>query len=218
MMHCMVDLETMGNDSDAAIVQIGATAFDPGDPVHSYVDTFAENVSLESSLKAGMTVTASTILWWLTQPDNARRSLVDPEPKSLSRVLHEFANWYRANGCSALWSHATFDPVILATAYRLVGKPMPWHYRDARDLRTKFADYPEVVADSYQRHGLWRTRHVAIHDAILQTLVLKDVLAYQRALLSDGSRTWVPGTPPKQIVEDLLASYPEDPYFDNHEK
>ena len=28
MLHCMVDLETMGNGSNAAIIAIGAVAFD----------------------------------------------------------------------------------------------------------------------------------------------------------------------------------------------
>ncbi|OQX34094.1 MAG: ATPase, partial [Oceanospirillales bacterium LUC14_002_19_P2] len=52
MKHAMIDLETMGNGSQAAIVAIGACFFDP---VKGTVgNTFYQPVSLESAVSAGL--------------------------------------------------------------------------------------------------------------------------------------------------------------------
>ena len=43
--------------------------------------------------------------------------------------------WWPAKK-TPVWSHATFDIPALATAYRNNDLETPWHYRDARDIRT----------------------------------------------------------------------------------
>src|SRR4051794_11270840 len=71
-MEVMVDLETMGLDPDAAIVAIGATKFTLGEEP---VSTFYANVDLGDCLSLGLTVSASTIMWWLQQEHAARAAL-----------------------------------------------------------------------------------------------------------------------------------------------
>ncbi len=127
MKHLMIDLETMGNTSTAAIVAIGMCPFEAdrvGDPAMFIVD-------LQESLDLGMTVSASTIMWWLGQSD-AARSEITRIPHPLTEVLKVICD------CDAkyYWGHGTFDIPILANAYRAVGMPLPWHYRNTRDLRT----------------------------------------------------------------------------------
>ena len=68
----MLDLETMGNNSNSAIIAIGAVAFSLDSGVY---DKFYANVHLQTSLDAGLKVDGSTVEWWLTQSENARESI-----------------------------------------------------------------------------------------------------------------------------------------------
>lgn len=71
MSHIMLDLETMGNGSQAAIIAIGAVAFD----LSGIKDRFYTQVSLESSVRAGLIADPSTIMWWMQKSDEARAAL-----------------------------------------------------------------------------------------------------------------------------------------------
>ncbi|MEM8381682.1 3'-5' exonuclease, partial [Morganella morganii] len=62
--HLMIDLETMGNKPDSAIVAIAAVPFDM---VSGVTDDalFYEIIDLRSSEKYGGSIDADTVLWWL---------------------------------------------------------------------------------------------------------------------------------------------------------
>ncbi len=61
----MLDLETMGNTSNAAIISIAAVYFDETGVGRS----FYHKVSLGSSCAIGLEMDADTVLWWLKQSD-----------------------------------------------------------------------------------------------------------------------------------------------------
>ena len=69
----MLDLETMGNGPNAAITAIGAVKFDPDKG--EIVETFYFKVNLESSVKQGGVIDASTVIWWLGQNEEARAEM-----------------------------------------------------------------------------------------------------------------------------------------------
>lgn len=69
----MLDLETMGFQSNASIVSIGAVAFDPENDLLG--ETFYVNVDLTSCLDHGLGVSGETIIWWLKQSSDAREAL-----------------------------------------------------------------------------------------------------------------------------------------------
>ncbi len=73
-MNIMLDLETMGNGPDAAIIAVGACKFD----TIAVLDTYYCVVDLTSSLNAGLKVDGDTILWWLKQSDDARKAIHSP--------------------------------------------------------------------------------------------------------------------------------------------
>ncbi|WP_250663324.1 3'-5' exonuclease, partial [Escherichia coli] len=73
MNHLMVDLETMGNGPYAPVISIGAVFFDPN--TGETGEEFSVNISLESSMRYRARPDASTILWWLEQSEEARKSL-----------------------------------------------------------------------------------------------------------------------------------------------
>ena len=70
MNEIMLDLETMGNRPDAAIIAIGAVELNR--ETGQLGREFYEVVDLASAMAAGGTVDASTILWWMQQSDEAR--------------------------------------------------------------------------------------------------------------------------------------------------
>lgn len=128
--HVMLDLETMGTRPDAAIIAIGAVTFDEtGECEHAFYTA----VSLASSMQRGGTVDAATIQWWMARSDEARKVFTE-ECLAIHHALHEFSTWLEAvsGGINAvneleIWGNgADFDNVILTSAYRNAGLPLPW--------------------------------------------------------------------------------------------
>jgi exodeoxyribonuclease VIII len=157
MNHVMVDLETLGNGSNAAIISIGAVAFDLDNGLGS---EFYMNVDPQSCVDAGMKMDVSTVMWWMQQSD-AARSVFKVKGAPIEVVLSEFKAWYPQAAC--LWGNgATFDNVILSNAYTAVGLSRPWHFTKDRCYRSLKALRPEVKHD---REGV---HHHALDDAKFQ--------------------------------------------------
>ena len=126
----MLDLETMGNNSYAAIVAIGAVRFND-----NIRDSFYEIVDLESSVSLGMKMDASTIMWWLAQSEPARSELIKDGALSLPVALIQFSRWI-GDGAVVWGNGATFDNVILTNAYKCAGLERPWKFRNDACYRT----------------------------------------------------------------------------------
>lgn len=170
-MHALIDLETMGHNSYAAIVAIGAVKFDPRANGYSTDDDFYMVVDLESSLAYGMVPDASTIKWWLAQSDEARKALLTEDAVDLGDALVEFQRWYK--GTERFWCHgATFDAVILGNAFQLAKVAAPWGHRDVRDTRTLF----ELVG--MEKTTVGGVEHHALDDAKRHALDVQE--AYRR--------------------------------------
>jgi len=160
MRAMMIDLETMGDTPDAAIVSVGAVFADLDRPAESDV-RFYERVELQSSLDAGLVVTAGTVKWWFEQSAEARREIV-AAGRPLTDVLESLSEAFRELHPLTVWaSPATFDVPILATAYRLVKLTAPWSYRAVRCWSTLRRDLDIKTSTS-------RTPHHALEDAAAQ--------------------------------------------------
>jgi len=166
-MHIMLDLETMGNNNRAAIIAVGAVAFD----INGVVDKFYQQVILESSVSAGMQIDTSTILWWLKQSDAARSAFDNNEQsESLLNGLAAFTVWFnKVDGCEVWGDGAAFDNTILSSAYGLLKIQKPWKFWNDRCYRTIKNLYPDV---EMTRTG---THHNAVDDAESQALHLIEV-------------------------------------------
>jgi hypothetical protein len=136
----MVDLETLSTSPTAAILTLGAIRFNrtwkPDDlPSIKNVDLFYRKIDLASCLAVGLEMNASTIEWWMRQPDVARKEVFSQPRMSLVQTLEEFSQWLGTS--KYIWSHGDdFDTVILTQAYRACGLKLPWHYSHTRDTRT----------------------------------------------------------------------------------
>ena len=175
MIEFMIDLETMGSGPTAAIVSIGCVPFDR-ESLTVGQDEFYTVVDLESSLKAGLTAESSTILWWMTQSEEARTELFSGRRAQLYEALSALRYWMAglvpAKNDRKVWGNGTaFDNVILSSAYKAVGLETPWNFWNDRCFRTmknEFADMP--LPD---RSGL---HHKAVDDARYQAECLVEIL------------------------------------------
>lgn len=136
--HIMIDLETMGSGSNAAIVSIGAVTFDPKTGVLGA--DFEIVVNLNSAAFYSE-IDAPTVTWWLAQSEEARAIFLRETPKSsLKDALLEFNQWLADLGDAkelCLWGNgAGFDNVILNNSFKACKiRPNFTHWNDL-DVRT----------------------------------------------------------------------------------
>jgi len=179
MKHIMLDLETLGTGNNAAIVEIGAVEFDPMDEGHG--DLFHRRVTLASAMQYG-DVDAGTLLWWLQQSHEARANVfLDEDPilgknpetaLPLGVVLDDFSLWLEGSEIAMWGNGATFDNIVIRSAYRAVGQKVPWSFRQDKCYRTAINLLPENRRPAFVRIG---TAHNAVDDAITQVVHLQKV-------------------------------------------
>lgn len=173
-MHIMIDLETMGTRPTAPILSIGAVAFDDGG-MHK---KFYRNVDLESTVEAGAIIEPATVMWWLTQSDDARAALTDDIVEPIEDVLEAFSLWATEQPIDGVWGNgATFDNVLLAEAYKRLDMQTPWPFWKDRCYRTVKNMFPVI---ELERIG---THHHALADAEAQALHLIEISKASGGLL-----------------------------------
>lgn len=127
----MIDIETLGNGPQSAILSVAVVPIEP-----ESFPAFYSTVNLQSCLDAGLKIDASTIAWWLKQSDEARGALQLETGPSLATVLDQIDEVPWASITETWAFPPSFDLVILENAYRALGRRPPWYYRTPRCLRT----------------------------------------------------------------------------------
>lgn len=128
----MIDLETFGVNKSAVIVQIGACYFN--EVTGEIGDAIKINVDPVSGVKAGCRMDAQTVCWWMNQSDEARKSILADPKSNIHDAMNQLNNFL--SGAKHIWSHATFDFVIVQEVLTLLGIPPKFQYKAARDIRT----------------------------------------------------------------------------------
>ncbi|MBS9422243.1 3'-5' exoribonuclease [Photorhabdus caribbeanensis] len=163
----MLDLETMGTGHNAAIVSIGAVFFNPN--TGDTGDTFYSPVDLASSISYGGTVDGDTVRWWLQRSDEARGEIYGCELPTLFSALYELSEFTQTDADIKVWGNgATFDNIILRSAYENCGIPIFWHFWNDRDVRTIVELGHKIGIDPKNDMQFEGERHNAIDDAIHQ--------------------------------------------------
>ena len=169
MNHLMIDLETMGNKPNAAIVSIGAVFFDPatGEMGEQYYST----VKLESEIQSGAGMDADTVIWRMKQSSDARSDIASAT-KSIVFALHELKLFVIKNKSGRdvqVWGNgASFDNVILRSAYQRIYDPAFWGFWNDRDVRTMVELGRQMGIDPKRDIPFIGERHNALDDAIHQ--------------------------------------------------
>ncbi len=170
-MNIMIDIETLSSRKDAAVIAIGACAFDANDIVGEF------EVLLDARLSPGRR-DEDTLKWWQSQPPEVWQRMIGGGalPRDACTQLAEFI-YRQPGGTPRVWANApTFDCDILRTLYEVVGMEVPWHFRDERCYRTLLALHR--LHGSYDSAAIeavyaTRTAHDALSDAVCQARVVQ---------------------------------------------
>lgn len=189
----MLDIETFGTGNDAAIVSIGAVAFNAdgenGSLFTNSPDLLAEggqgfrvNIDLDkSAAEFRGNIDPATVEWWLSQGQEARTMLVNGTRLPLGRALNDFADWIkRVSGrpkALRLWSNGpTFDEVIVRSAFRRYSLVLPLSFRGSRCCRT--------MMDLAEQHGWDRSELGALSEGVVKHDALGDAVRQARVVAS----------------------------------
>ncbi|WP_342342849.1 exonuclease [Escherichia coli] len=164
--HLMIDLETMGTNTNAPIVVIGAVFFDP--QTGEIGPVFYIVISLTDAMNTGAVPDGGTIEWWLKQSSEARAAILTDQVKlkdALSQ-FRKFINEYSDEKFVQVWGNgATSDNAILRTSYERLDIPCPWRYHNDRDVRTIVELGKTIDFDARTVIPFEGVRHNALDDA-----------------------------------------------------
>ncbi|EPJ3763097.1 3'-5' exonuclease [Providencia manganoxydans] len=167
--HLMLDLETMSNKSNAAIVSIGAVAFEPS--TGELGPEFYLAVDLVSCEKLGLHIDADTVLWWMKQSSEARAAIVDEDARTIQSALlalSAFAEEHLSDNVCVWGNGSDFDNVVLASAYDACDFNPFWKFWNNRDVRTIVELGRNAGIDPKRTLTFEGEQHNALADAIHQ--------------------------------------------------
>lgn len=184
MKHCMVDLETFSTNNDAVIISIGAIVFDPTKPTDEDDASFHVCVTPMWQDRYKRHMNAETVMWWM-DPERAGawKEWVDTLKFDLPTALEGFQMFLAQNEATQdilrVWGNgASFDNVILRSAYAATGQECPWNYYNDRCFRTLKNLTKDAKSLEPERAG---THHNALDDARHQVAWLR-MIARMRGL------------------------------------
>lgn len=167
MQDIMLDIETMGTSSNAAIFSIGACYFDI--TTGEIGRTFERLIDLRSSEHFGH-IDADTVMFWMRQSDEARAKLNEIEGGGIKQVLSHFANFLGDSGNLTVWGNGCgFDNVVLRNALQATETDCDMPFWNDRDVRT-IVDLGRRILDFDPKHDMEfeGVKHSALADAIHQ--------------------------------------------------
>lgn len=170
MNDIMIDLETLGSGNNAAILTIGACRFDIN--TGQIGQTFHIGVNPENMIDYGE-IDPETVLWWLMQTVSAKAEILNTlrdNAEPIDVALDMMREVLKITDKDKMWSNgATFDLVILRSAYKRTQMICPWQYWNERDVRT-IVDLGRRIHsyDPKKELPFVGTEHNALDDAIHQ--------------------------------------------------
>lgn len=157
------DLETCALCPTAAVMSIGAVAWNADAEVNPFTDGFSgdycfyQHVDLRSSFVDGFTFEKKTSDWWMTQDDDAKKALLEYDEmplRPIDIVIKDFFGFISSvqteNSTKEvkLWSQGSdFDIAILRNICSKYNIEIPVSYKNFRDHRTFFMEGAKIVCD-----------------------------------------------------------------------
>lgn len=173
MKDLMIDIETMGTGPNAVMIQLAGVYFDR--KTGQLGAEFCQSLSIEDSLTLGFEKDLSTENWWKEQDQSVLENILSTA-LPVWKVLMAF-NIFRADA-NFVWSHATFDFVIVQNHLKKVGLAQIPH-KTARDIRT-LVDLSGINLKAYD----WTKKtHNALDDCKFQVQYCVDAM---RRLKNEG--------------------------------
>jgi oligoribonuclease (3'-5' exoribonuclease) len=169
--NVMIDLETLSEAPNAAIVSIGAVVFNMHD---TETENFYINIDPRDSKQYEMDISQSTIDWWRKQNPEATRAWIKngvPVLEAAESFVH-FLQKYTVKKDVTIWANGIdFDLPIIKNLLRVTKNELQWYYWNQMDCRTifKLANFDTKTA---KRVGKY---HNALDDCHNQLRWLKEI-------------------------------------------
>jgi len=158
------DLETCSLDVTAAIMQLGAIAWNRNAESGNDIFTLGDNsikseyfnmgVDMRKEFIAGLDFDASTSSWWRSQKEEVKEEMLRPQTLPVDEVISQFTNWVKTlqNRIGAesvtVWSQgADFDCAILRHIATLFHVNLPCKYQNFRCARTYAQEVGALLLD-----------------------------------------------------------------------
>ena len=180
MKDIMLDIETLGMDSNSLVVSISAVAFDLKS--NKIGDKFEIGLKKDEQLEKGAVVDQDSLRWWDKQSDDAKAMLKMLDKHNIKFALETFNKWicdYSENSEKVnLWGNgASFDNVIINNLYKRHDIEFVVPYWCNRDVRT-LVYLANIDPREYEFLG---TKHHGISDCLHQIRYCQD--AYNKLLI-----------------------------------
>jgi hypothetical protein len=170
MRYYMLDLETLGIEPGAVILQIGCVQFGPA----GIIDKRSWDLDPAQSDGNVPMFDTGTLKWWLNRPAATRAKAFGGDAHfaqslvSLARMLDGDGDVPSPEDKRVWANGASFDFPHLAHAYDRFDMGRPWAYWQERDFRTVRA----IVAPHLTMESAPECRHDALVDAVMQAKFL----------------------------------------------
>lgn len=170
----MVDIETLGTQSDSTIFQIAAVAFDITNG--EIIKKFNHAADVEEDKKP-LKVDGSTLKWWLSTNKDLFEKLLNSGEYSSEHLLLVFHNWLSVLAAEYdvhLWGNGIlFDNKMIQHQLEALGCNYPIFFTNDRDVRTivelaafKLGITPGQLKAKYNDENL--VAHDAYDDVLYQ--------------------------------------------------
>jgi len=169
--NIMLDIETVANTNNAAVIQVAMVRFDWH--TGEIDDHLVVKLNLDEQLKKGLDVNSSTLAWWSETNPQLFKSLLTENVEPVSQALSKICQFIYFD--DYIWCHATFDIPILNNLLHKFGFKTPWAYKKCRDIRT-LTELAELDLTQYN----WdkEKTHDALDDCKFQIKYCRD--AYRK--------------------------------------
>lgn len=202
--HLMVDIETLGCSSYSVILSFSAVEFNlyTGETGAS----ITRHIDLNSCIKAGFLVDASTVIWWMKQSELAREKVTEGNTDIYTALL-DFRDFLVSRPDFLLWGNsASFDLGILGNAYDKMAIEKPWKHWNERCLRTLVFLNPFPK----QNHKFKGEKHDAFTDCVNQIEYASETV---RTLLTEDPAVFVAEEKTEKCyIAGKIGDLPENEY------
>jgi len=181
-MSIMLDIETLGTKPGCVVLSIGAVEFSE----KGLGKQFHVSINPESCTNWGLTVEPRTVMWWMEQSDEARKSLTSRKNNDLDVALDAFIGAYNWKDQAVWCNGANFDFPILEAAFAAVGKHVPWAYWSTNDYRTLKNIVPRDVYNASKVEA--QIKHNALADAMAQAETAIQLLSWVNRNVKESKR------------------------------
>lgn len=181
----MFDVETLGKKSNAVILSLAATHFDPDSnpsPDTLRQNTFFIKFDAEDQIRRlKRTITPSSIEWWKKQCYNARAKSVIPTPidAKFEDGYEYFRKWsHQYKDSTWVWARGNLDQLVMDDIEEQLNLEPVFPYSRWRDVRTAIDflynttnGYTSVDYPGYDP-ALHITKHNPVDDCISDIMML----------------------------------------------